>query len=462
VTVPGVKRLFFIVLLSSLAATGWGNAIEHINRGFHEARQGSLAQALESYTRAIESGELLGASLAYVYRIRGDLFYRAGSYDNAIKDFDNALNISPNDEVALNNRGSTWFAKREYDRAIEDYSDSLKINPDNGQIYHNRSLILLEQGKYALSIKDSSEAIRINPKNYYAYINRGSAHFGLGEIDNALADYTEAISINPASSDAYYNRSIVWVEKKELPHALHDIREAIRLDPEDPGHYLHRSQLYMAIGDETRAGQDHRKAEKLAGKVIPGPEKQEQNQELSTTSNKPETTDQSAQETVDGFTPPDTDPRIELLEKNGWTHFFNASYDAALSDFRAIAEISPDNMYSQLWLFITSGHGGTNPFDAISHDINPELLNQWPGVLLQFFLGKKSEVQVLEYFANDPIQSRLEKSCEASYYIGEYYLINGQVDRALGYFKKAIATGLSDFLAFRNSKSHIKILGKAD
>jgi tetratricopeptide (TPR) repeat protein len=209
VTVSSIKRFFFIVLLFNLPATGWGNAIELINRGFHEAQQGALAVALESYTRAIESGELLGASLAYVYRIRGDLFYRTGSYDSAIKDFDNALKISPNDEVALNNRGSTWFAKREYERAIEDYSDSLKINPENGQIYHNRSLILLEQGKYDLSIKDSSEAIRINPENYYAYINRGSAHFGLGEIDSAVADYTTAISINPASSDAYYSRIIV-------------------------------------------------------------------------------------------------------------------------------------------------------------------------------------------------------------------------------------------------------------
>jgi lipoprotein NlpI len=149
------------------------------------------------------------------------------------------------------------------------------------------------------------------------------------------------------------------------------------------------------------------------------------------------------------------------LEKRGWAHFFNASYDAALTDFQGIAEISPDNIYSQLWLFVTSGHRGTNPFDAITHDIDPDLLEQWPGVLLQFYLGKKSEAQVLEHFVNDPIQSRLEKSCEASYYIGEYYLINGQVDRALEYFKKAIATGLSEFLAFRNSKSHIKILGKS-
>ena len=368
------------------------------------------------------------------------------------------MKINPNDEAALNNRGSTWFAKREYDRAIEDYSDSLAINPDNGQIYHNRSLILLEQGKYDLSIKDSSEAIRINPENYYAYINRGSAHFGIGEIDSALSDYTKAISINPDSSDAYFNRSIVWLEKQELPHALHDSREAIRLNPNNPGLYLHRSQLYIAIGDEKRAARDHKKAEKLAGEVIPGPGTGKH----STTETEPEITDQSEQETTDISASPDAVNRIKLLEKRGWTHFFNANYESALSDFQAIAKISPDNIYSQLWLFITSGHGGTSPFDAVSHDIDPKLLDQWPGVLLQFYLGEKSEAQILEKYANDPIQSRLEKSCEASYYIGEYYLINGQVDRALVYFKKAIATGLSEFLSFRNSKSHIKNLGKVE
>jgi len=450
----------YLLLLSFIVpVTGQGSAIELISKGFHEARQGARVEALESYTRAIESGELLGASLAYVYRIRGDLYYGTGYFDLAIKDFDSALKINPEDEVALNNRGSTWFAKKDYDRALQDYSESLKINPENGQIYHNRSLILLEQGNYELSIRNSSEAIRLNPENYYAYINRGSAQFGLGEIENAIADYTKAISINPNNSDAYYNRSLVWLEKQELPHALHDSREAIRLNPNDPRLYLHRSQLYLAIGDEKRAAQDHSRAEKITGKSIPGFQSGDQTKAQRKTEN----TDQSVLEIAKISQAPDSSSNeTELLGKRGWVHFFNADYEAALADFRAIAKINPDNIYSQLWLYITSGHGGTSPFDTVTLDFSPDRLQQWPGVLLQFYLGNKSEAQVVDNYAADPIQSRLEKTCEASYYIGEYYLINGQVDRALEYFRKAVATGLSEFLAFRNSKTHINKLGGAN
>jgi len=231
------------------------------------------------------------------------------------------------------------------------------------------------------------------------------------------------------------------------------------LNPNDPRLYLHRSQLYLAIGDQNRAAKDHSKAEKLAGKAIPG----FQSGDHTSARKKTEKTEQSDPEIaiISQASDPGSND-IELLEKRGWDHFFNADYEAALSDFRAIAKIKPDDIYSQLWLFITSGHGGASPFDTVTHDFSPDRLQQWPGVLLQFYLGNKSESQVVENYADDPIQSRLEKTCEASYYIGEYYLINGQVDRALAYFRKAVATGLSEFLAFRNSKSHIDKLGDAN
>ncbi len=449
-----LKR-FAVIALLFVPVSGWANAIELINKGFQAASHGAWAVALENYSKAINSGELLGASLAYVYRIRGDLYYRTGSYDNAIRDFNKVLQINPGDEAALNNRGSTWFAKKNYQKAIQDYSESLKINPENGQTYHNRSLIRLEQGNYELSIRDSSEAIRINPGNYYAYINRGSARFGLGEIDKAIEDYTKAISINPENSGAYYNRSVVLLEKQELTRAISDSDEAIRLDPNDPGLYVYREQLWKALGEKQRAVQDYKKAEKITGQTIPAKKSENQKTAVNTTG-----VIEENQQEIDNYTrilETDNNNSV-LLEKRGWAYFYEANYEAALSDFRAIAKINPQDIYSQLWLFITSGHAGSNPFDAVSADVKPADLEQWPGILLQFYLGKRSEAQVLASFPSDTLQSRLEKSCEANYYIGEYYLINGQNDKALEHFRNAIATGLSGFIAFRNSNFHIKNL----
>jgi tetratricopeptide (TPR) repeat protein len=84
--------------------------------------------------------------------------------DDAIRDYDQAIEINPKDFNAFNSRGKAFVAKRESLRAIADFT----------------------------------QAIEVSPSYVEAYNNRGLSHEVLGHRSEAIADFRKAQSIDPA------------------------------------------------------------------------------------------------------------------------------------------------------------------------------------------------------------------------------------------------------------------------
>jgi tetratricopeptide (TPR) repeat protein len=70
-----------------------------------------------------------------------------GEYDQAISDYNKALELKPNYADAYNNRGIAHDDKGEYDQAISDYDMALKINPTYTLAQENRELALKAKGE---------------------------------------------------------------------------------------------------------------------------------------------------------------------------------------------------------------------------------------------------------------------------------------------------------------------------
>ena len=59
-------------------------------------------------------------------------------YDEAIQYFDKALQIDPNDTVALNNKGDALYQLGKYDEAIQNYDKALQIDPNDTVALNNK------------------------------------------------------------------------------------------------------------------------------------------------------------------------------------------------------------------------------------------------------------------------------------------------------------------------------------
>jgi tetratricopeptide (TPR) repeat protein len=155
--------------------------------------------AVAGCSRAIDSHQYTGRSLARLYARRGGAYQTQGDLSHAMADFNESMRIDPTYPSAYNNRGNTWYRRRDFDRAIADYN----------------------------------QAIQLDPKYGSAYVNRGSALGAKGDLDRAIADYNQAIRLDPKDTKAYYNRGMAWEKKRSLQAALADFKMHSQLAPSD-------------------------------------------------------------------------------------------------------------------------------------------------------------------------------------------------------------------------------------
>ncbi len=117
-------------------------------------------------------------------------------FDMALKEFNQALLLSPNNASILIERGTAFNGLEKYDQAIKDFTGAIKVAPDSYLAFNNRGVAYLRKGDYSQSIKDLDKAIAIDPKQPVAFLNRAGASLCCGQGPSSadkLASWLSAI-----------------------------------------------------------------------------------------------------------------------------------------------------------------------------------------------------------------------------------------------------------------------------
>jgi protein O-mannosyl-transferase len=102
---------------------------------------------------------------AVAHRHLGIAFRQKGSVDEAINQFDAALQLDPGDADAHNNLGTVFRQKGMVDAAIVQYQTALQINPALAEAHYNLGIALLQKGRVAEAIGHYQKALQIEPAN---------------------------------------------------------------------------------------------------------------------------------------------------------------------------------------------------------------------------------------------------------------------------------------------------------
>jgi tetratricopeptide (TPR) repeat protein len=126
--------------------------------------------------------------------LRGRAYAKKDDLDNAIADYNRAIELNPGHPDAYFYRGTAYLIKDDYSRVIE-------TDPNNITAYFYRGASYCLKADLDLAIADFSSAIKLDPEDAAAYHNRGLAYYLRNEmgddINNAIADYETALKINP-------------------------------------------------------------------------------------------------------------------------------------------------------------------------------------------------------------------------------------------------------------------------
>ena len=141
---------------------------------------------------------------------KGTYYAKDGQYENAIQEFDQAIQLDPDHSKAYYNRGISYFYLGQDQTAINDYTKAIQLNPDDADAYNNRGVSYENLGQYQTAINDYTKAIQLDPYDASAYYNRGISYSALGQDQTAINDYTKAIQLDPYDAGAYYRRGIAY------------------------------------------------------------------------------------------------------------------------------------------------------------------------------------------------------------------------------------------------------------
>ena len=184
---------------------------------------------------AIEQAIALDPALGEAYATLAMINTESGNHDIAGKQFQRAVDLSPNYATAYQ-----WYAS-----------------------HYGRTRRTQE------ALAQMQNAVRLDPLSPIIRFSLGSYHVQLGNYDAAKLHLRKAIEIDPGFARANWGLSIVHqqVDGQLSEAAIHATRAAL-LDPAVPSHYTLLASIYLDLGDEMAASQWLEKAAELNTKSI--------------------------------------------------------------------------------------------------------------------------------------------------------------------------------------------------
>ena len=149
--------------------------------------RGDLFMARGQYVQAVDAYRQTSPMTATAWNKLGIAWHHLSAFDEARRDYQQALLIRPNYPEALNNLGATYFEQKDYGKAIKLYRHALELMPDSAVVAANLGTAYFAKGKYKPGIVAYRKAFQLDPSVFSdeATVVRG----GTSAEDRAQQDY---------------------------------------------------------------------------------------------------------------------------------------------------------------------------------------------------------------------------------------------------------------------------------
>jgi len=191
----------------------------------------------------------------------GNNSYDLGNYEDAIKQFTTAINLSPEFGEAYNNRGLAYCGMGDYDKALADFGQAIQLLPSSAMPYSNRGATYLAMGDHTNALADLEKAIQLNPRFGKAHYIRGLAYLEMENYDNAIADFGKAIEFTPEQFTAMLNK--MPTSESSFTRQVTNRLEFVQSYADLPSAYTYRGIAYLNNKDYLKAFADFNKAIEL-------------------------------------------------------------------------------------------------------------------------------------------------------------------------------------------------------
>jgi len=172
-----------------------------------------LGQLLRANKKFAEAAEVYGVAIDRLGKLEPEdwqLFYyrgisheRAKEWSSAEKDFQKALELSPDEPYVLNYLAYTWVERRErLDEALPMLEKAVSQRPEEGFIIDSLGWAHFMLGRYPEAVEELERAVSLAPTDPVLNDHLGDAYWKVGRHQEARFQWSRALSFDPEPDQA--------------------------------------------------------------------------------------------------------------------------------------------------------------------------------------------------------------------------------------------------------------------
>ena len=134
--------------------------------------------------------------------MRGETYRRIERYDDALSDFDRAIELEPQDAFTLASRGETYRRIERYDDALRDLNRAIELNSEADWAFYSVALVYRALDQKADMSTNINKAIHLaeqsyeaNPQDWSSAVSLALYSLVAGETGSAKQLYEKVLSV---------------------------------------------------------------------------------------------------------------------------------------------------------------------------------------------------------------------------------------------------------------------------
>ena len=250
-----------------------------------EWTKGQYEQALKDYGQALS---VSAEDAVNIYNSIGAVKVGQGDYKGSVEDYTKAIELG--NDLSYYNRGVAEYLDGDYKSAVSDLDISLKKHPemivastykkmaewkmkDNytpdaqkeelSRKYYEAGKKYLYDSKFDEAADMLDKSVELYPYTPAAYQYRGIAYLQTKKYEEAVKDFNLYLDFSPDDTGVYQNRGIAKMNAHDAEGAIEDFTQAVKIDPKNDMAYVWRGFVKSTLGNYQDAIKDHNKAIEL-------------------------------------------------------------------------------------------------------------------------------------------------------------------------------------------------------
>lgn len=207
------------------------------------------ARRFELALKAFDKAASLQPENALHWKNLGAVLIDLDRPDEALLSLRQALNLHPQYVDAANLSGLILYRKNRFADALESFNISLEASPNQADALHMRALVFQNLGRLEEAAADGLRSQVLDPTNADTHNHLGVVLHKLGRHGESLACYDRALSLRPDHVAALNNKAGLLADSLRFDEAMACYERAGTIEPSNPIALWDMALIHMTTGN---------------------------------------------------------------------------------------------------------------------------------------------------------------------------------------------------------------------